>query len=173
MSTGYSNQLTGQIGEYLVCAELGRLGLIATSFTGNVPEYDLLVCDEMLKSLPIQVKTTRSASWPSRANLWLNIEFDDTEKKQINHGRLEIANPDLIYVCVSLGQSRAQDRFFICTKADIQDACINSYKNWMDPKDWKRPRNYKSLDNRYDTDHLAAFEDNWRLIQNQLKVAQT
>ncbi len=173
MSTGYSNQLTGQIGEYLVCAELGRLGLIATSFTGNVPEYDLLVCDEMLKSLPIQVKTTRSASWISRANLWLNIEFDDTEKKQINYGRLEIANPDLIYVCVSLGQSRAKDRFFICTKADIQNACINSYKNWMDPKDWKRPRNYKSLDNRYDTDHLAAFEDNWHLIQNQLRAAQT
>ena len=83
MSTGYSNQLTGQIGEYLVCAELGRLGLIATSFTGNVPEYDLLVCDEMLKSLPIQVKTTRSSSWISRANLWLNIEFDDTEKNRL------------------------------------------------------------------------------------------
>ena len=85
MASGHSNQLTGQIGEYLVCAELGRLGLIATTFTGNVPEYDLLVCDEMLKSLPIQVKTTRSASWPSRANLWLNIEFDHTEKKQIDH----------------------------------------------------------------------------------------
>lgn len=68
MATGLSNKLTGQIGEYMVCAELGRLGLIATSFTGNVPEYDLLVCDSGLKSLPIQVKTTRSATWPSRAD---------------------------------------------------------------------------------------------------------
>ena len=54
MATGLSNKLTGQIGEYMVCAELGRLGLIATSFTGNVSEFDLLVCDSGLKSLPIQ-----------------------------------------------------------------------------------------------------------------------
>lgn len=169
MATGHSNQLTGQIGEYLVCAELGRLGLIATSFTGNVPEYDLLVCDEGLKSLPIQVKTTRSVTWPSRANQWLNIEIDDSAEIQINHGRLQITNPDLVYVCVSLGQSRGQDRFFICTKTDIQDACITSYENWMNPKGWKRPKNYKSLDNRYGTEHLAEFEDNWRLILKRLK----
>jgi hypothetical protein len=92
MATGRSNQLTGQIGEYLVCAELGRLGLIATSFTGNVPEYDLLVCDAGLKSLPIQVKTSRSTGWPSRASLWLDIELDDAAKQQINHGRNETQN---------------------------------------------------------------------------------
>ena len=164
MATGLSNKLTGQIGEYLVCAELGRLGLIATSFTGNVPEYDLLVCDEGLKSLPIQVKSTRSSTWPSRADLWLNIEIDDAAKQQINHGRKEIANTDLIYVCVSLGETRGEDRL----KADIQDACIRAYQEWMDPKDWKRPKNYKSLDNRYGTEHLANFEDNWQLIQERL-----
>ena len=169
MATGLSNQLTGQIGEYLVCAELGRLGLIATSFTGNVPEYDLLVCDDALKSLPIQVKTTRSSTWPSKANLWLDIEIDDTAKQQINQGRKEIANPDLIDVCVALGATRAKDRFFISTKTDIQDACIQSYTDWVDPKDWKRPKNYKSLDNRYGVEHLAAFEDHWQLIGERLK----
>jgi hypothetical protein len=169
MATGLSNKLTGQIGEYMVCAELGRLGLIATSFTGNVPEFDLLVCDSGLKSLPIQVKTTRSTTWPSRADLWLNIEIDDTAKCQINQGRKVITNPELIYVCVALGATRAEDRFFICTKTDIQDACIQSYTDWMDPKDWKRPKNYKSLDNRYGVEHLAVFEDNWQLIQERLK----
>ena len=28
MATGLSNQLTGQIGEYIVCAELGRLDIL-------------------------------------------------------------------------------------------------------------------------------------------------
>jgi hypothetical protein len=168
MATGHSNQLTGQIGEYLVCAELGRRGLIATSFTGNVPEYDLLVCDEGLRSLPIQVKTTRSTTWPSRADLWLDIEIDDMAKQQVNHGRKEIPNPELIYVCVALGATRREDRFFICTKTDIQDACIKSYTDWMAPKDWKRPKNYKSLDNRYGVEHLAAFEDHWQLITERL-----
>jgi hypothetical protein len=168
MATGLSNKLTGQIGEYLVCAELGRRGLIATPFSGNVPEYDLLVCDDALHSLPVQVKTTRGNSWPSRADLWLKIEIDEEEKRQVNQGRVRLKNPDLIYVCLALGMKRNEDRYFICTKKDIQDACIASYKAWMDPKDWKRPRNFKSLDNRYYIEGLAKFEDNWSLINRHL-----
>jgi len=39
--TGRELQLTKQTGEYLVCAELCRKKFIATSFTGNVPDYDI------------------------------------------------------------------------------------------------------------------------------------
>jgi hypothetical protein len=39
MATGHSNKIVGQTGEYLVAAELGRRGLVATTFTGNVPYY--------------------------------------------------------------------------------------------------------------------------------------
>ena len=173
MATALSNKLTGQTGEYLVCAELGRRGLIATSFTGNVPEYDLLVCDDQLRTLPIQVKTSSGTSWPSKASIWLDIEFDDEEKKQINLGRKEISHPDLIYVCVALGDSRKDDRYFVCLKSDIQDACIGSYRRWMDPRGWKRPRNHRSLDNRYDVSDLNAFEDNWELIAYRLKKLST
>ena len=38
MAEGRKIQLTKQIGEYLVCAELGRRGFISTTFTGNVPK---------------------------------------------------------------------------------------------------------------------------------------
>jgi len=137
MATGLSNKLAGQTGEYLVCAELGRRGLIATTFTGNVPEYDLLVCDDALNTVPIQVKTSRGDNWPSRADLWLDIEFDDEQKKQINLGSRKIDHPDLIYVCVALGTQQGYDQFFICRKSDILAACIGSYTRWMDPKDWK------------------------------------
>ena len=168
MASGLSNKLVGQTGEYLACAELGRRGFIATTFTGNVPEYDLLVCDDSLRTVPIQVKTSRGDSWRSQANRWLNIEIDDSSKKQTNKGPRRIENPDLIYICVALGEHRNGDRFFICKKSDIQDACIKSYTRWMDPKDWVRPRNYKSLDNRYSIDDLLQFEDNWPLIANRL-----
>ena len=43
MATGHDNQLTRQIGEHLVAAELGRRGYVATPFAGNVPMYDLKV----------------------------------------------------------------------------------------------------------------------------------
>ncbi len=115
MASGLANKLTGQIGEYLACAELGRRGLIATTFNGNVPEYDLLVCNSRLMTLPVQVKTSRGTSWPSKANKWLHIEFDEKEKQQINLGRREIEFPDLIYISISLGKAQSSDQFFICT----------------------------------------------------------
>ena len=51
----FSNQLSGQIGEALVVAELGRLGIVATAFAGNVPDIDILACKEG-KSTAVQVK---------------------------------------------------------------------------------------------------------------------
>jgi Holliday junction resolvase-like predicted endonuclease len=109
MASGLSNKLTGQIGEFLACAELGRRGFVATSFTGNVPEYDLLVCDDKLNTLPIQVKTSRSNTWPSKANQWLEIEIDEDSKRQINKGKKKIDNPDLIYISIVLGNDKKDD----------------------------------------------------------------
>ncbi len=168
MATGLSNKLAGQIGEYLACAELGRRGFIATTFTGNVPEYDLIVCDDTLQTIPIQVKTSRGNSWPSRADRWLQIEVDDVTKKQVNRGPKTIAHPDLIYICIALGKTSASDRFFICQKSDIQKACIASYTRWMNSKGWVRPVNFRSLDNRYGVEDLAQFESNWLLVERQL-----
>ena len=42
MATGFSTKFTGQIGEYLVVAELGRRTIIATPFSGNVPDIDVI-----------------------------------------------------------------------------------------------------------------------------------
>ena len=107
MSTGLSNKLAGQVGEFLVCAELGRRGFIATSFTGNVPEFDLIVANDALRTIPIQVKSSRGASWRTSASLWIDIEIDSSTKKQIDRGDLEISNPELIYVCVALAEPDA------------------------------------------------------------------
>src|SRR5512136_30469 len=63
MATGRSNKLVGQTGEYLVAAELSRRGLIATTFTGNVPHYDIVASDEGGRHVSVQVKASRGGSW--------------------------------------------------------------------------------------------------------------
>src|SRR5512136_953374 len=63
MATGRSNKLVGQTGEYLVAAELSRRGLIATTFTGNVPHYDIIASNESGQHVSVQVKASRNASW--------------------------------------------------------------------------------------------------------------
>lgn len=43
MATERKMRLVGQTDEYFVAAELGRRGLIATIFTGNAPNDDIIV----------------------------------------------------------------------------------------------------------------------------------
>ena len=54
-------QLSKQLSENLVTAELARRGVIATPFSGNVPDFDILACKSG-ESTPIQVKSARSGN---------------------------------------------------------------------------------------------------------------
>jgi hypothetical protein len=172
MSTGLNNALAKQIGEHLVCAELGRRNLIATPFSGNVPAFDILAADGLCRTVPIQVKASRSDSWFSDARKWMQMSFDPTTKAQKNLGPLHIENPDLIYVCVAIAPPDAsKDRFFILTKLQLQAVCIKTYSTWMDTLDWKRPKKPECYDNRYYIAGLQSYEDNWRLISDRLATS--
>src|SRR4051812_42290994 len=105
----------------------------------------------------------------------MQIEFDPETGRQNYLGPLTIENANLIFVCVAIAApgtpSEVRDRFFVLTKADLQRVCIEAYSQWMDPKDWKRPRNPSSFDNRYGVAGLKWFEDNWQLISDRLKAS--
>ena len=172
MSKGRNNKLAGQIGEYLVCAELGRRNLIATPFSGNVPAFDILAADDLCRTVPIQVKASRSDNWPSDARNWMHVSLDPETKAQNNLGPIQIQNPDLIYVCVAIAPpDGSKDRFFILTKAQLQVVCINMYSAWMDKREWKRPRTPDSYDCRYRIPDVQEYEDNWQLISDRLATA--
>jgi hypothetical protein len=173
MSRGRRNQLTGQIAEHLVCAELGRLGLAATAFAGNIPTFDVLATDELCRTVPIQVKATNSDNWPSDARTWMQIDVDPDTQKQRLHGPANLVTPDLVYVCVAVAPPRSErrDRFFVLLARDLQSLCIAGYSAWMETKQWKRPRNPHSFDCRYDIAQLLPFENHWRLIQERLANA--
>jgi hypothetical protein len=53
-ASGRNNQLTRQVGEHLVVAELARLGYVATPFSGNVPTFDLLAAN--IDGMPFRFK---------------------------------------------------------------------------------------------------------------------
>ena len=114
MSTGRNNKITQQIGEFLVSAELGKQGLIATPFAGNVPKFDILVADEYCRTLPIQVKASNNDSWKTTATNWMKLSFNEQTGQQEYLGPVEIDNPTLIYVFVCISQVKPEkDRFFI------------------------------------------------------------
>ena len=72
----FKNQISGQIGESIVVAELGRQGVVATAFSGNVPDIDLLAYYNGM-SIPIQVKAQSKGDLSVNAKHYLDIIFDE------------------------------------------------------------------------------------------------
>ena len=63
MATGRQIQLTKQVGEYLVAAELSRRGLLTATFAGNVPAYDIVATGGRGQTALVQVKAIAGPSW--------------------------------------------------------------------------------------------------------------
>lgn len=170
MSSGLRNKLAGQIGEYLVCAELARRDLIATPFSGNVPTFDVLATDLLCRTVPIQVKASRSDNWPSQATRWMEIRLDEATGRQVYSRPTTLRTPDLVWVCVAIAPpDGGRDRFFVLTEADLQGVCIGSYTKWMENINWKRPRTPSSFDCRWSIQHIEQFENNWELVLRRLR----
>ena len=61
MATGAGIQQAGQAGEDYVAAELCRRGAYAVTFSGNIPNFDILASNrEQTRAIQIQVKTKRT-----------------------------------------------------------------------------------------------------------------
>ena len=160
MATGRSTQLTRQIGEHLVAAKLGRLGLFATPFAGNVPEFDLLVADGTGKSALVQVKAINGPSWQFTATTYLDITVEGNV--QIVNGKRKLANPDLVCVLILLREDEP-DNFYVLSASDLQNILFGTYKGGV------RPKNPSSMHCAVWPKELGAFRDNWKLVEENLR----
>jgi hypothetical protein len=135
MGTGRNNKLVGQTGEYLVAAELSRRNLIATTFTGNVPHYDIIASDEEGKHVSVQVKASRFPSWQfGDITQFCEISFD--KKHQIVGKPKRSPVKRLIVVFVMIDAYGA-DQFYILTWRRLRDLMVKktqrlSCKAWWE-----------------------------------------
>ena len=163
MATGREMQLTKQVGEYLVAAELCRRGFIATTFTGNVPEFDLLAIDEGYRTQPIQVKASNGHTWQFQLNRYLDIEVSDDGIQTI-HGKKQLDEPDLICIFVRL-VALGKDEFYIFRLADLQGLILDGHARYLKKHGGRRPRNPASMHTAVSTENLAPYRDNWDLLE--------
>ena len=115
MPRNFKNQLAGQIGEATVVAELGRRGFVATAFSGNVPDIDLLAYKQG-KTISIQVKAWRKGSVSFDAKRFLNISWEG--KKQVVSGKRERLDklPMYFFLCFLLRLQKQPLNFSILTR---------------------------------------------------------
>ena len=135
-------QLSKQLSENLVTAELARRGVIATPFSGNVPDFDILAFQNGT-STPIQVKSTKDGNIQvsNVTKDYLTIEFEGD--RQIVKGKKEMPQwkKDLIFIVVFIGENLGEDRFYICRNSDIQEIIFRNYNSWLQQHGDIRPIN--------------------------------
>jgi hypothetical protein len=164
MATGRSMQLTRQIGEHLVAAELGRRGYVAAPFAGNVPMFDLLAADVRGFAVPVQVKAINSGgSWQFNADTFLEIEF--LENRQTIKGNIPLVNPELLCIFVLL-KDGGTDEFYIFYLRDLQRHIGQHYGDYLKLKGGQRPQRPESKHCALSPKDLAPFRDNWKLLKN-------
>jgi len=166
MATGREMQLTGRIGEYLVAAELMKNGFFATTFSGNVPDFDIVVISKDFKGIPIQVKTIRKGDWQfSDARKFIRISFSGGKQKVVGKAKTK----DLIVVLVKLDQDG--DDFYVLEWKNLQDAIYKGYKEYLDRKKGVKTKNPESYHCIIYPKDLIPYKakGNWPLIEKKLK----
>jgi hypothetical protein len=168
MSRGRSNKLVGQTGEYLVAAELGRRGLIATTFTGNVPHYDIIASNATGQHVVVQVKTSRSSSWQlSSIEPFCNITLKPNTKQQVVGSLKPSPIKGLIFVFVHLG-AQHNDRFYILRGTQLGRILRQHHSEFLARYNGTRPKRWDSMHTAINATQLAPFLDNWKLIESKL-----
>ena len=125
-----------------VAAELCRRGMVATTFTGNVPDYDIVAVTETGDSVLVQVKSMWGGSWQfANARAFLDIQQDG--KRQIPGRRKRPKYPNLIYVFVLLARDGA-DRFFLLRATELHSMIATGYRSYMKHMGGVRPKNNES-----------------------------
>lgn len=166
MIAGYKNKVVGQTGEYLVAAELSRRGYITTTFTGNVPFYDIIASDIYGRMVLVQVKAGLKPSWQfSDITKFCQITFDG--RKQIIGSPQECPVQRLVVVFVKVGEDR-DDQFYILTWEELRDVLINLYQEFLDRHDGIRPRRWNSYHAAIRTAYLGPYQDQWDIVQQNL-----
>ena len=167
MATGRSNRLAGQAGEYLVAAELCRRGLIATTFTGNVPHYDIIASEEGGKHVSVQVKASRGSSWQfGDVSRFFSISFRD--KRQVVGRPKRSPVRGLVVVFVSIGATGA-DRFYILTWKTLCGLLARMHGAYLAKHGGVRPKKWNSLHFAFSEKDLLPYRDRWDMVKRNLR----
>ena len=166
MPKGRSNKVVGQTGEYLVAAELSRRGLICTTFTGNVPHYDLIASNESGEHISVQVKASMSGSWQfANVGDYCEIEFKGTQQIVGKHKSCPMKN--LVVVFVKIDKD-GLDEFYVLTWEDLRTLIVANHKSYLAKHAGVRPKNHNSLHVGVRSEHLLRYRDNWEIVTQRL-----
>lgn len=167
MATGRSNKLVGQTGEYLVAAELSRLGYIATTFTGNVPEYDIIASNEKGKHVSVQVKASSGSSWQfGDVSRYFEITYDGRCQKVGRVKKCPIQRLVVVFVAI---REKRDDKFYVLSSHALRKLLMKHHSACLASHGGMRPKKWDSLHCAILEDVLKSHLDRWDVVEKHLK----
>ena len=146
----------------MVACELARRGLLVATFSGNVPDFDLIATDGRGHSLPVQIKTATAGSWHFNIARFVGITIDG--KRQIIGDTKPLIVQNLIYVFVIAAPQYGGDEFFIIAEATLQDLLVEQYRQYLKKHDFERPKNHRSTHAGFKSTLIQDYKDDWDTI---------
>jgi len=132
------------------------MDIIATPFSGNVPQFDLLASTQSGRAFPVQVKAINGPSWQFNAASFLRIEIKDDYQSVL--GPREDIDRSIVCVLVLL-RAAGMDSFYTLKVSDLQALLQQHYKGG------RRPKNAQSTHCALWPKHVAGFEGWAALLQ--------
>lgn len=131
-----SNQITGNVGLYLVCTELSKRGFNVMPTARNAKGVDIVGYDDEGKSFTIQVKTL-------------------TKRNPVPFGKTMDHLPADFYVVVV--HATDQPLYHVLSRRELQDAKVSQFSGKNGIGFWLEPKNYYNQD--------KYVKDAWRKIK--------
>ena len=170
MATGRQIQLTKQVGEYLVAAELSRQGLLTATFAGNVPAYDIVATGSRGQTALVQVKAIAGPSWQFDIRTFADVRCEAGVQTMGQPTTPPAGN--LTCVLVRL-QPVGADRFYVLRWPELQRVLINGYRGYLKRHGGRRPRRADSFHTALREPDIKSFLDNWSLFDAFTEVSKT
>jgi hypothetical protein len=141
--------------------------LIATTFTGNVPDFDIIASNERGRHISVQVKSISEPSWQiGNISKYVDIEFRG--HTQIVNGIQPSPVEYLVYVLVKLGKE-GTDRFFIRTWEVFCEILAQFHTEYLARHDGVRLKKWDSLRTAFSVKHISQFENRWDVVEKMLE----
>ena len=148
-----TNQQVGRAGEHFVAAELHRRGAYAVTFSGNMPEIDILASDvARTRTVSIQVKTKTAGAWQT----------------SVKRGRRRRKSPDEtdFWVFVDLGKdSEPRPDYFITPRWWIENSIYRRHRAYLARHGGHRARSPESTHHAIPVDAIEEWRERWDVLR--------
>jgi hypothetical protein len=159
---GWRQRTVQQWGEYLVAAELAKRGYLATTFTGNVPHFDLVVTDEEGRTANVQVKAkSEKGNWQFDLGKFAKIETRPDGTHLIRKRRMHAR--DTLWVLVHLHLEREAD-FYWFGQEEFQHLILRKHRRYLRLHGGKRARKQESRHSSIAPRGIGDWRNNWDAV---------